>query len=121
MAFLGAESGWAAEASECAAEQDAFWQFHDKLFTSQAGENKGAFAKERLKQFAIDLRLNADTFNTCLDSGKYATLVKTETASLSTFGVESTPTFVINGRPLAGNLPFETFRQVIDAAWVKGR
>jgi len=34
MAFLGQESQWAAEASECAADQNAFWPYHDKLFAS---------------------------------------------------------------------------------------
>ena len=49
MAFLGQESQWAAEASECAADQDAFWPYHDKLFASQSGENQGAFNKDKLK------------------------------------------------------------------------
>ncbi|RMF45155.1 MAG: hypothetical protein D6755_08385, partial [Anaerolineae bacterium] len=52
FAFLGQESLWAAEASECAADQDAFWEFHDKLFNSQNGENRGAFSKDNLKKFA---------------------------------------------------------------------
>src|SRR3989337_1514537 len=38
VAFLGEESQWAAEAAECAADQDAFWEYHDKLFNSQNGE-----------------------------------------------------------------------------------
>ncbi len=41
FAFLGPESVWAAQASECAAEQEAFWAYHDLLFARQAGENRG--------------------------------------------------------------------------------
>lgn len=119
LAFLGPESGWAAEASECADEQGAFWVYHDKLFTSQSGENKNAFAKDKLKQFAADLKLNTGMFDACLDTGKYAALVGAETLALSSLGVESTPTFLINGRPLAGTLPFEGFRQVIEAERIK--
>ena len=70
MAFLGEESQWAAEASECAAEQDAFWQYHDKLVASHSGENEGAYAKDKLKGFAKDLGLKTDQFDQCLDSGK---------------------------------------------------
>ena len=49
MAFLGEESQWAAEASECAGDQGQFWQYHDKLFESQNGENQGAFNKDKLQ------------------------------------------------------------------------
>jgi protein-disulfide isomerase len=118
-AFLGPESTWAAEASECADEQGAFWAYHDKLFTSQNGENRGAFSKDRLKQFAADLNLNASAFNACLEAGKYAALVQSETTSLGSLGVQSTPTFLINGRPLAGALPFEGFSQIIEAERLK--
>ena len=115
FAFLGEESGWAAEASECADEQGAFWAYHDKLFSSQAGENKGAFTKDKLKQFAGELKLNTAQFNGCLDTGKYASIVMAETASLQSLGVESTPTFLINSRPIAGALPFEAFQQIIES------
>lgn len=121
FAFLGPESSWAAEASECAGEQNAFWEYHDKLFASHGGENKGAFNKDKLKQFAVELKLNSAAFNGCLDSGKYAALVAADTVALQTFGVQSTPTFVVNGRPIAGALPFENFQQLIEAERVKGK
>jgi protein-disulfide isomerase len=117
--FLGPESNWAAEASECADDQGAFWNYHDKLFASQAGENKGAFNKDKLKQFAADLKLNTATFNACLDSGKYTPTVTADTVSFQSFGVQSTPTFVINGRPVSGGMPFEGFQQYIEAARTK--
>jgi protein-disulfide isomerase len=46
LAFIGAESLWAAEAAECANEQGRFWDYHDKLFEEQGGENVGAFSQE---------------------------------------------------------------------------
>lgn len=115
FAFLGQESQWAGEASECAAEQGAFWAYHDLLFERQAGENRGAFNKDRLKQFAAELGLDTDAFSTCLDSGKYASVVQTETVTARSFRVRSTPTFLINDRPVVGALPFEVFQQVIEA------
>jgi protein-disulfide isomerase len=115
MAFLGAESGWAAEASECAADQDAFWEYHDKLFASQSGENQGAFNKDNLKKFAADLKLDTAEFNECLDTGKYAQAVQDQTTAAQQLGVRSTPAFVINGNPLIGAQPFEAFKQVIES------
>ena len=112
--FLGEESIWAAEASECAAEQDKFWEYHDKLFDSQAGENQGAFSKDNLKKFADDLGLDTDAFNECLDSGKYTEAVNAQANTARQIGVRSTPTFAVNGVPLVGALPFDSFKQVID-------
>jgi protein-disulfide isomerase len=115
FAFLGPESQWAGEASECAADQNAFWEYHDFLFDSQSGENQGAFNKDNLKAFAVPLGLDAQAFNECLDSGKYAEIVQQETAWAQSLGVQSTPTFVLNGQPIVGAQPFEVFQQAIDA------
>jgi protein-disulfide isomerase len=112
--FLGQESVWAAEASECAADQDKFWEYHDLLFQNQDGENQGAFNKDKLKLFARSLGLNEETFNSCLDSGKYTAYVTSQTQALSTLGVSSTPTFVIEGQPMVGAQEFDVFQQLLD-------
>jgi protein-disulfide isomerase len=114
FAFLGQESQWAAEASECAAEQDAFWEYHDYLFENHGGENQGAFNKDNLKRFAVELELDAEAFNQCLDSGRNAQLVQTETTSGQQIGIRSTPTFLVNGQPVVGAQPYEVFEQIIE-------
>ncbi len=117
FAFLGQESQWAAEASECAGDQteDAFWAYHDKLFNSQNGENQGAFSKDNLKRFASDLGLDTQAFNQCLDSGKFTTIVQSETQNAQALGVRSTPTFVVDGQPVVGAQEFAAFQQLIEA------
>jgi len=112
---LGDESQWAAEAAECAGDQNAFWDFHDYLFSHQNGENKGAFSKDNLKGFAATLGLDTTAFDTCLDSGKYTDLVKQQTDLGRQLGISSTPTFAINGQPVVGAQSFATFKQKIDA------
>jgi protein-disulfide isomerase len=111
---LGEESQWAAEAAECAGDQDAFWQYHDYLFAHQSGENGGAFNKDKLKGFAETLGLDTQAFNTCLDAGKYTQLVKDQTAIAQQIGVTSTPTFVLNGQGITGARSFDYFKQIID-------
>lgn len=113
--FLGPESEWAAEASECAAEQDAFWPYHDLLFDRWSGENQGTFSQDNLKQFATELGLDTSAFSACLDSGKYTSTVQAEKAAIQSLGVRGTPAFLVNGRPLVGAQPFEVFQQVIEA------
>lgn len=115
FAFLGPESNWAAEATECAADQNKFWEYHDRLYSSQSGENQGAFNKNNLKKFADELGLDTSAFNECLDTGKYTQLIQEESSMASSIGVRSTPTFLINGRPVVGAQPFETFEQTIDS------
>ena len=114
MAFLGDESIIAAAAAECANEQDAFWPYHDKLFEQQRGENSGAFSFDRLKSFAGDLGLDQPSFDECLDSTRTQQLVFDETEAGREAGVDSTPTFFINGQVVKGAKSFSEFQDVIE-------
>lgn len=113
--FIGTESEWAAQAAQCAAEQNKFWTFADYLFTHQAGENTGAFSRDNLKKIAAQIGLNASAFNTCFDSGKYAAQVNQETSEGQQRGVQATPTFFINGQRYEGVLSFDQLASLIDA------
>lgn len=113
--FLGPESLWSAEASECAADQDAFWEYHDYLWANHGGENQGAFNKENLKEFAAELDLDTDAFNECLDSGKYTEQIQNDGEVARSLGVTSTPAFIINGQPVLGAQPFEVFQEIIES------
>lgn len=115
FAFLGEESRWAAEAAECANEQGRFWDYHDKLFEEQSGENVGTFRKENLKRFAAELGLDTQQFNQCLDSGKYAVKVQEETLEGRRRGVRGTPTVFVNGRLVERAGRYEVLREAIEA------
>ena len=66
-----------------------------------------------LKRYAVVLELDATEFNACLDEGKFAALVQEDVDEGVSHGVSSTPTVFINGRPIAGAVPIETFDRVI--------
>lgn len=59
--------------------------------------------------------LDTTAFNTCLDTGKYTQFVKDQTNFARQLGVQSTPTFIINGRGVVGAQSFDTFKQMIDS------
>jgi protein-disulfide isomerase len=99
----------AAEASLCAAEQDQFWPYHDRLFA-----NPSQLTNDNLKQHAAELRLDTAKFNECFDGGKHAKEVDVDMAAGNALGVSGTPAFFINGRALTGAQPFEAFKQLID-------
>jgi protein-disulfide isomerase len=116
MAFIGQESMWAAEASECANEQGRFWEYHDKLFAEQAGENRGTFSKSNLKRFADQIGLDTATFNACLDSDKHKATVQRDIDDGVREGVRQTPTLFINTIKIEGVPSFDALQQAIEKA-----
>jgi protein-disulfide isomerase len=98
-----------AEAANCAGEQGAYWKFHDALFGQQYGLNRAAY-----ENYATDLGLDMKTFTDCLDSHRYQAEIQADANEATKVGINSTPSFVINGRILIGALPFSDFKAVID-------
>lgn len=112
-AILGPGSKEAAEASACAGAQGQFWPYHDRLFAAQG---QRAFNRTSLMRLAEELQLDASDFTHCLDTGRFRAQVEDETNVATALGLQGTPGFIINGRSLAGALPFDVFQSVIDAA-----
>ena len=109
IATQGRESVLAAQASECANDQAQFWYFHDTLYANQSGRDKGAFSSENLKRFAEELGLDTAAFDSCLDSGKYASKVLEDTEAarqvmMARIGKVSVPTIFVNGQPVSWHL-----------------
>lgn len=101
-------------ASECANDQGKFWEMHDKIFaTNTAGGITGATA-DTYKQWAVDIGLDAATFNSCYDAQKHTDIITKDTSLGSSVGVSGTPTFYINGRQLVGAVPFDSFKTIIE-------
>ena len=98
----------AAEAVMCAGEQDAYWPFHEKLFSSEA------LGGATYMQYAQDLGLNMNNFESCIGDRKYQQAVAEDLNFAVDLGVRSTPTFFINGIPVVGAQPLDMFQQVID-------
>jgi protein-disulfide isomerase len=106
---LHANASPAAEAADCAGEQGQYWPFHDKLFNSQLGLGPTAYLT-----YATNLGLDTTRFQNCLDTHKYQAAVEANYAFANNLGVQSTPTFFINGLVVVGAQPFSIFKQIID-------
>jgi protein-disulfide isomerase len=106
----------AAEASECAAQVggNAFWKYHNTLFTKGQGDGTGLDVTA-LKQYAADLQLDTTAFNACLDNHATAAAVSKDVSDGVAAGVQGTPTFFINGKILVGTQPFSAFQAAIEA------
>ncbi len=107
----GHESQSAAEASECASEQQQFWNYHKMLFANQQTEGSGTFSDRRLKAFAGALGLDQAQFDACFDSHKYASVVAFDKTLGEQMGVNSTPSLFINGVKVTNPLDFTEIKQ----------
>ena len=109
------ESHTAALAGYCAAEQDRFWEFHDVLFANRIGENAGSFTIARLEAMADTLGLDS-SFDSCLAEETYLDRLNEDIQLGRDAGVNSTPSFLINGKLVVGALPFEQFAVEVEQA-----
>ena len=108
-----AEDG--AVASECAFRQgnDGFWKMYDGLFTKQSEITKDNL-REKASDIAKGAGMDVGKFQECFDGKQTADAVKADTSEATALGVNSTPTFFVNGRRLAGAQTAESFKQTID-------
>ena len=101
-----------AEASECAGDQDKFWQFADATFADNSVLNQG---ESGIRQIALSVGLDMNKFNSCFDSGKYVKKVNDDYQEGIANGITGTPATFINGQLVKGAVPFDTFKQIIDS------
>jgi protein-disulfide isomerase len=128
LPLLGNDSVNGAKALTCAAEQDKFWQLHNKLFTVQAeaGQasneetNVGRFSDDNLRMYASELGLDTAAFDSCYADPATLEEVIAQRAEAQSFGINSTPGFLINGQNFQTGSPNidgwrAAIQQVLDA------
>ncbi len=122
--ILGDESVFAAAAAVCAAEQDKFWEYHNKLFLVQAeaGQltnerlNVGRFDPDALVEYAGEVGLDEAAFATCLEDDATIAVIQEEFNVGRNAGINSTPTLVLNGERVQTPQDEQGWRQLLDEA-----
>jgi protein-disulfide isomerase len=104
----------AAEAAECAGQQEAFWPMHDLLFQKQEEWSQADDVSAMFKGYAADLNLDADAFATCLDEGQASDKVEQDFAITQENQFSSAPMFFIIMGDRAGNVPADQLQEVIE-------
>ena len=87
----------AAEASEAAAAQGDFWEFHDELYANQP-----RLSAELVFEVGQSLGLDAERMRAEVEAGAYRDRVGRDVASAEASGATGTPTFFVNGKRLYG-------------------
>jgi protein-disulfide isomerase len=112
-------------AASCAKDQGGdkkYFEFHDEIFKRTTSNGNG-LDDAKIQTIASDLKLNINTFTSCLSNTAKADEVKKDIADGSVAGASGTPTFLvgkstsdgkIDGDLLVGAQPFAAFQAVID-------
>ncbi|AYF73562.1 disulfide bond formation protein DsbA [Nocardia yunnanensis] len=118
MAIFGAESEDASRAAWAAGQQGKFWEYHRALFEhAPEKKNTGAFTRDKLVELAGAAGVpDVGKFRADLESPAATAAVRSDVNEGIGIGVNSTPAFLVNGRPILGAQPLEQFRATIDAA-----
>jgi protein-disulfide isomerase len=98
----------AARAAYCAAEQERFWQFHDGLFAARE-LSSGYFS-----ELALSLGLGREKFAECLGAERSRTAVVKDIEAAKRYRIDSTPSFLINGKLVKGAVPLAEFQALIE-------
>ena len=100
----------AAEASEAAAAQGAFWEMHDALYTSG-----GRFSDTDLAELAQRLGLDVERFRAELIDGTYTARVARDADAARAAGIAATPAFIVNGTPHVGSFDAGSLVEALEA------
>jgi protein-disulfide isomerase len=119
------ESTIAALGLTCAADQNKFWPLHNEVFTIQAEANQasseridaGRFTRDKLRGYAANVGIDTAKWDTCMDDAKTLTTVSDESTEATSFGITSTPGFIVNGGSVGQGSPtLEQWRDLIKQA-----
>ena len=123
MTFIGPESILAANAAACSADENKFIEMNLALFQNQpTGENTGRWTNDTLIAIANAVGITSENFNQCVNDGKYVKWTKNITIESGKANVNSTPTVLINGKPLDRDTEYGDpvkFRAALVAAGVQ--
>ena len=120
LPVLGEESVRAAEAVECAGEQDLFWEYHDVLFEDWDGGNDGTSVDASLIRLAVGVGLDPPEFQECLDSRRYLERIGVHRQMARSINITSTPSVIIGNQVLPGLREYAAYRDQIELALARG-
>lgn len=109
-----------ARAAEAAGSQGKFFEFHDQLFEHQSEWSVEKDPTGKFEEYAKTVGLDVDRFNTDRASDAIDNAVNDDRQSGDSIGVNSTPTFIVNGQRLQTNpQSYDAFTQIVDDAMAK--
>jgi protein-disulfide isomerase len=106
----------AAHAGACGDDQGKFWPMFEKIYATHPQWAQATNAAPVLHEAAIAAGLDVGKYDACMDAAKFAGRIQASREEAIKLGVNSTPTFLINGRLYAGRLSSDSLKALAAAA-----
>jgi protein-disulfide isomerase len=106
----------AAQAAVAAEAQGKFWEMHDKLFGNQQN-----LKRPDLEKYAKEIGLDVEKFKKDIDAPATKKRVEDDLELGKKLGVQGTPNFFVDGRPIRGAVPYEQFKSAVDDELARGK
>ena len=103
----------AANAGECAGEQDGFWPMHELLFETQQEWTDARHPEDVFRRLAGEARLDVETFDACYRDNRGGDRTKAANRIARRGRIRATPTFFINRHPVVGAVPYELLLELV--------
>lgn len=115
--IFGKQSEVAARAGRAAAEQGKFWEYNRAIYEDSPPRGKPDLTRQVLLDYAREVGMpDREKFTAALDDSRFDDSINADLREGRSIGVSSTPTFVINGEPVLGAQPLDTFVEIIEDA-----
>ncbi len=109
-----------AEAARCAGDQNAFWPMKKVLFGRMREWGRERDPSRIFREYAEALGLDGKALAECVESQRHREVVLASQRRARQLGLNSTPTFFINGRRVEGAMGYDQMAALIEEELAKG-
>jgi len=106
----------AATVAEAAGKQGKFWEMHDLIFQNQSDWSEEKNAAVLFAKYAQDVGLDLARFQTDIASDEIKAKIENDYKSGVKAGVNSTPSFFLNGKKINNPRNYDEFKNAIEQA-----
>ncbi len=110
----------AANATECAADQNQFWPYHDRVFQAATTRGQAGTTFEELVSYARELGLDDNALRSCMNNLTHNSAVAASLTQAGQLGLSSTPSVLVNGRLMENPFNYNALKAAIEAAAAGG-
>lgn len=103
-----------AKAAEAAGRQEKFWEMHDKLFEKQDDWSDDSNPEDKFESYAVELELDLEKFKSDYESSEVENDVNSDLTAANSLRLNSTPSFILNGRKIENPRGYEDFKKIIE-------